>query len=87
MPAQKPLSEHEKRYLRAFKLFLDVDPKRSEVAEAFTGLSPKTLDKLSPNKQRSFIKLYHMALEDPETFLLVQKVTSKILRPFSRNRS
>ena len=39
MPAQKPLSEHEKRYLRAVTLFLDVDPKRSEVAKAFTGLA------------------------------------------------
>ena len=34
-----------------FKLFRDAYSKHSEVAKAFTGLSPKTLDKLSPSKQ------------------------------------
>ncbi len=50
MADQKPLSENEKRFLRAFKLFLTLDPERSEIAQTFAGLSPEALDKLSPEQ-------------------------------------
>ncbi len=84
MAAQNPLSEQEMRFLKAFKLFLMLDPERSKIAQTFAGLSPEALDKLSPNEQRTLIRTYHMALEDPNAFLLAHKVVSTIVRPFSR---
>ena len=78
MAAQKPLSENEKRFFGAFKLFLMLDPERSEIAQTFASLSPEKLDKLSPNKQRSLIRTYHLALEDPDAFLFAHKIASRV---------
>ena len=85
MAAQKPLSEREKRFLRAFKLFLTLDPERSKLAQTFAGFSPEALDQLSPDEQRSLIRTYHMALEDPAAFLSAHKIASTVLRPFARS--
>ncbi len=56
MEEEKELTEQEKRYLDALKLFLeasdDGDPKHRTATEI--------LDELSPEQQRAIIRLYHL---------------------------
>jgi hypothetical protein len=71
---ERPLSEEERRYVGALKLFLEAsgDPKHLEAA--------KTLDEFSPDAQRQMISMYHFALDDPQAFILARKI-HRLLSP------
>ena len=68
MAEEKPLTEQEKRYLGALKLFMERsgDPKHLE--------SAKWLDELSPEPARAIIAAYHFALDDPRAFVVAYKI-------------
>jgi hypothetical protein len=90
MAQEKPLDAQEQRYLNALKLFMDrgEDPKHKEAA--------KWLDEMTPEEQRCLIQSYHLALEDPDAFVLSHKLINwlspyfrlknAIKRIFQRNR-
>jgi hypothetical protein len=57
----QPLSEKERRYLRAYKLFLEsIDPSYEKLTQ--------DLDQWPPRGQREVIEAYHHWLEDPDAF-------------------
>jgi hypothetical protein len=83
MAREQPLTEQEKRYLKALKLFME----RSEKPEFQE--SAKMLDELSPEQARAMIGSYHLALEDPQAFVMSQKIIrwiSPILHPWAHIR-
>ena len=79
MADEKPLTEQEKRYLNALKLFMErsEDPSHRE--------SAKMLDEFSPDQARAMIASYHFALENPRAFFIAHKIMgwiSPILHPW-----
>jgi len=84
MANEQPLTEQEKRYLNALKLFMERGGK-PELQE-----SAKMLDELSPKQARAMIGSYHLALEDPRAFAISQKIIgwiSPILHPWAHIRN
>ena len=78
-----PLTEQEKRYLNALKLFIE----RSEDLEILE--SAKMLDDFSPKQARDIIAAYHLALDDPQAFFVAYKIhgwISPILHPWAHIR-
>ena len=70
----EPLSEKERRYLRAYKLFLEsIDPSYEKLTQ--------DLDQWPPRGQRETIEAYHRWLEDPAAFKWSQKLGNWIF-PF-----
>jgi hypothetical protein len=65
---ENPLDAQEQRYLNALKLFIErsENPKHRQAAI--------DLDELSPKEQRAMIASYHLALEDPQTFMFARKL-------------
>ena len=78
MAQEKPLTEQEKRYLGALKLFMEQsgDPKHLE--------SAKWLDKLAPEPARAIIAAYRLALDYPRAYK-IDLWRSNILHPLDRN--
>ena len=72
MPKKTPLTEEEKRYLNALKLFMErnEDPEHPE--------DRIVLDELSPEQARAMIVLHHAWLEDPRLFFLAYKLSTWI---------
>jgi hypothetical protein len=67
MANEKPLTEQEKRYLNALKLFLE----RNGDSEHLE--SVKMFD-LSPKQARAMIEIYHVWLEDPQRVFLAYRI-------------
>ena len=59
MPKKTPLTEEEKRYLNALKLFMERNEDPEHLEDRIV------LDELSPEKARAMIVLHHIWLEDP----------------------
>ena len=83
MTEEKPLTEQEKRYLGALKLFMESseDPKHHDAG--------KVLDEMSAEDQRRIIATYHFGLENPQAILLANKIMgwiSPILHPWKTIR-
>ena len=79
MADETPLTEQEKRYLNALKLFME----RSEDLSHHE--SAKMLDEFSPEQARTMIASYHLALKDPRAFYVAHKISgwiSPILHPW-----
>jgi hypothetical protein len=72
MADEKPLTEQEKRYLNALKLFMErsEDPSHHE--------SATMLDEFSPEQARAMIASYHLLLEDPQAFYVAHKISGWI---------
>ena len=68
MALETPLTDQEKRYLNALRLFMDrtEDPEHLE--------DGKVLDELSPEQARAMIGIYHTWLEDPQAFDLAYRI-------------
>jgi hypothetical protein len=73
MTLETPLTDQEKRYLNALRLFMERngDPENLE--------DGKMLDELSPKQARAVIGIYHTWLEDPQAFDLAYKIYLRIL--------
>ena len=73
MAQEKPLTEQEKRYLGALRLFMESseDPKHRDAG--------KLLDEMSAEAQRHIIASYHFGLENPQAFLLANKIRRWVL--------
>ena len=69
MARKTPLTEEEKRYLNALKLFMERNEDPEHLEDRIV------LDELSPEKARAMIVLHHIWLEDPPLFFSAYKLS------------
>ena len=69
MTDEPPLTEQEKRYFNAVKLFMESKEDRENL-----GLV-KMLNELTPAQARAMIVLHHIWLEDPPLFFSAYKLS------------
>ena len=69
MTDETPLTEQEKRYFNAVKLFMESKEDRENL-----GLV-KMLNELTPAQARAMIVLHHIWLEDPPLFFSAYKLS------------